>query len=252
MTDERSAEGEEEGAEALEELDDEYQITTPEGRGNYCTSEDCKWSAWRLYAEGTFAFKALARAVNNQHHADHPNCPAGPHGVQWAQRAVDYCGRATREALDRGGDVALAVLLQGYQADQQAQLVFATQGMANVKCKVEHYGENGKRTLTEEKVVQVPDNFLRSLARSRVTDIRAKQAAAVGVVTERKGQELTGPKGGPLDVNVNHEMPANGQLAIFLRNAAGIAERVAGLGFDACATGEDGPDSVGDTVPTDG
>ena len=45
------------------DLADECQITARGGRANYCTSEDCKWAARRLYAEGNFAFKALARAV---------------------------------------------------------------------------------------------------------------------------------------------------------------------------------------------
>lgn len=188
MADQPTTDAEEEGA----DLADEYQVTVPEGRPNYCADEDCKWAAWRLYAEGNFSFKQLARIINERHHREHEKCPEGPHGTQWAQRAVDYCGKATREALDRGGDVALGVLLQGYQADLQAQLVFATSATANIKVKGEQYGENGKRTRTEETVVQVPDNFLRSLARQRVTDIRAKQAAAVGVVTERKGVDLSG------------------------------------------------------------
>jgi hypothetical protein len=164
---------------------------TPNGsRENYCTDPECKWEAWRLWAAGCFSFKQVARGVNSARHPDHPQSPDGPHDHHWAERSVDFCGVATREAIDRGGDVALAQLLQGYQADLQAQLGFATTGTLAVKVKQEHYGENGKRTLTEESVVQVPDNNLRSLARTRVTEVRSKMAAALGVVTERKGMDL--------------------------------------------------------------
>jgi hypothetical protein len=189
---ERAKEEAEEGALQAES---DCQTTAEEGRENYCTSEDCKWLAWRLYSEGNFGFTPLSRAVNQRNHADHERCPEGPHNPHWAERAIDYCGKATAEALDRGGLVALATLLQGYQADAQAQLQFATGATQTVKVKqvaVIDAGEDAegkprmKRVLAEE-VVQVPDNFLRSLARSRVSELRAKQAAALGVVTERKG-----------------------------------------------------------------
>ena len=163
---------------------------TPNGaRANYCTSEECRWAAWRLYAEGTFAFNAIARGVNQTHHADNPKCPDGPHDSKWAERAVEDCGRAVYEALEHDGPVQLAKLLQGLQSDQQAQLHFATQAVTSIKVR----DENGV-----DHIEDVPDYGLRSLARTRVTDIRLRMAAALGVVTERKGIEVTGRDGAPV------------------------------------------------------
>lgn len=173
----------------VETSDELRQTTASEGRENYCTSEDCRWLAWRLHAEGNFAFYALARAVNSRQHSDHPRCPDGPHNDHWARRAVDECGAAVAEAIDRGGPVALAQYLQGLQSDLQHQLSIATQGTAAIKVR------KGKDT---EEVIQVPDNFLRSLARTRVTAIREQMAAGLRVVTKREGRENTGG----IDVNL--------------------------------------------------
>lgn len=51
--------------------------------------------------------------------------------------------------------------------------------------------------------------------------IRKDMAAARGVVTERKAHELTGAGGGPVQVEV--DVPPDGELAQFLANAAALA-----------------------------
>lgn len=191
---------------------------------NYCTSAECKWLAWRLYCEGTFAWKPLARAVNSRQHPEHPRCPNGPHNDHWAEMAVDFCGRATAEALEHDGPVQLAHCLQGCQADLQAQLGFATGANAHVKLRDEEGNES---------IEEVPDFGLRSLARTRVTDIRLKMAQLLGVVTERKGLEVTGKGGAAIQAEITSDIAigvddAASILAIL--DEVGALEAIAGSG----------------------
>ena len=119
--------------------------------------EQCRVEAWRLYCEGIYTYRAIARGVNDKTNHDHDH--------HWVKRNLERYSQVIAEIVDNGAIDARAEYLEGLRRDLVAQAAH------------EHNPETDPAKIT---------------ARKAITEIRQKIAAARGVVTERKATTLQG------------------------------------------------------------
>jgi len=119
--------------------------------------EDCCEAAWQALAEGVFTLRGISRWVEARtgHHHTH----------NWVKGALERHSRLVEATVDNGAVSARAQYLQGLYTDLVAQNVLA-------------------------KGAEKEADRIR--ARREMTEIRAKIAAAQGVVTQRAAHEVSG------------------------------------------------------------
>lgn len=139
---------------------DPPEDTNPDGKHGACVAE-----AWDLLAQGVYTWRAIARGVNAKTGCSHDH--------KWAQRAIRTHSQLVAEAMNDPAIDHRAKYIQGLHADLAAFAVIANAGAKDSD---------------------------RVAARRSMVDIREKIAAACGVVTQRRGEEVSGANGGPLQV----------------------------------------------------
>lgn len=137
------------------------QTTPPEDVGE--KHEACIAEAWRLLSEGVYTFRAIARGVNDKTGCSHTH--------EWVKAALIRHGKMVAETLESGAIDSRAKYLQALYA----------------------------RRAAAAKIVNGPQEKTRDsdkIAALRVmVDCDEKIAAAEGVVTERKANQLTDANG---------------------------------------------------------
>lgn len=140
----------------------------PEPEDTSPRHEACITEAWRLLSEGVYAFRAIARGVNEKTGCNHDH--------NWVKRALVKHGKMVAETLESGAVDSRAKYLAALYARRATAAGIAA---------------NGQKKDTD-----------RIAALRLMVDCDEKIAAAEGVVTQRTRQEQTGAGGGPVQTQV--------------------------------------------------
>jgi len=151
--------------------------------------EDCCEAAWQALNEGVFTLRGIARWIEAR--------TGHTHTHNWVKAALARHSKLVESTVDDGAISARAQYLQGLYTDLVAQNVLA-------------------------KGAEKEADRIR--ARREMTEIRAKIAAAQGVVTQRAAHEVTGKDGSAVQVEAKHsgrlELKGDEALAVVQFHAA--------------------------------